>query len=505
VSLALSSKSHHEFVHAIHNLHKLSNLASRNGDKLVAVMASLIEALAHLQLSTNSDSVEQAQNAVAAARRHQLDPSVQDIPQIGSMVQMVDISCSLLEYDLNQASQKLQIMQTLMDQRINDSRWRDDGSFSIPLNSKPPPTQGEMGDILRIEEGKLCLTLSWLPQHDLYALCYFLSSVTLGSKNSHDGRKAEKYLQEGLRMVRGMFSTLSLNIVSHGYTCANRVKGNFKAPEEIKESFVAAGKRVEWRRILHCNILLHQMFLACARTDWDAAGQTLKDLRAATEQLGNTVPETVKCLMQYAMGVIAQGTGDLTSALAAFGSPILSLSSSSKTTRNDPRRDTAILAALNTILIIREPAHYAHGRLNEVLSTVEPLCLSSSNKYIQAAYYLVCAIVHTDSTIQTKQYLQQALQSATAISNSQITCVTLTFMSWKYFRGVVGEQSEKSARASRAMAKKANDRLWVSVTDELLAETLDRQGKTDEAHTVREEADRVLMGLPATLKHAEYR
>lgn len=210
MSLALSSGSHQEFVHAIHNLHKLSSLASRNSDKLVAVVASLIEALAHLQLSTNSDSVEQAQNAVATARSHQLDPSVQDIPQIGSMVQMVDISCSLLEYDLNQASQKLQVMQTLMDQRINDSRWRDDGSFSIPLNSKPPSTQGEMGDILRVEEGKLCLTLSWLPQHDLYALCYFLSSVTLGSKNSHDGRKAEKYLQEGLRMVRGMFSIFDL-------------------------------------------------------------------------------------------------------------------------------------------------------------------------------------------------------------------------------------------------------------------------------------------------------
>lgn len=501
VSLALSSGSHQEFVHAIHNLQKLSNLALRNGDKLVAVIASLIEALAHLQLSTSSDSVEQAQNAVAAARSHQLDPSVQDMPQIGSMVQMVDISCSLLEYDLNQSSQKLQIMQTLMDQRINDPRWRDDGSFSIPLNCKPPPTQGDMGDILRVEEGRLCLILSWLPQHDLYALCYFLSSITLGSKNSHDGRKAEKYLQEGLRMIRGMSTILS----SHGCFFLLTITGNFNAPEEIKESFVAAGKRLEWRRTLHCNILLHQMFLACARTDWDTAGQTLKDLRVAAEELGSAVPDTIKSLMQYATGVIAQGTGDLTSALSAFESPVLSLSSSSRTARNDPRRDTSILAALNTILIIREPSHYAHGRLNEVLLTVEPLCLGSCNKYIQAAYYLVCAIVHTDSTIQTKQYLQQALQSATAISNSQITCVTLTFMSWKYFRGVMGEQSEKSARASRAMAKKANDRLWVSVTDELLSETLDRQGKMDEARTVREEADRVLMGLPAALKHTESR
>lgn len=205
VSLALSSASHQDFVIAIHNLQKLSNLANRSGDKLIAVIAALIEALAHLQQSTNPDSVEQAQRAVAIARSHQLDPHVQEIPQIGSMLQMVDISCSLLDYDLNQASQKLQIMQSMMDQRINDSRWRDDGSFLMPLNTQTLAKAAETGDILRMEDGKLCLTLQWLPQHDLYALCYFLSSLTLAAKNSHDGRKAEKYLQEGLRMVRGKF------------------------------------------------------------------------------------------------------------------------------------------------------------------------------------------------------------------------------------------------------------------------------------------------------------
>jgi Cohesin loading factor len=203
VSLALSSASHQDFVVAINNLQKLSNLANHNGDKLVSVIASLIEALAHLQQSTSPDSIEQAQHAVALARSHQLDPRVQEIPQIGSLLQMVDISCSLLEYDLTQASQKLQVMQSMMDQRINDSRWRDDGSFSIPLNAQASPKPVGNGDILSIEDGRLCLTLHWLPQHDLYSLCYLLSSATLGSKNSHDGRKAEKYLQEGLRMIRG--------------------------------------------------------------------------------------------------------------------------------------------------------------------------------------------------------------------------------------------------------------------------------------------------------------
>lgn len=262
-----------------------------------------------------------------------------------------------------------------------------------------------------------------------------------------------------------------------------------------------ASRRVEWRRYLYCNFLLQRVFLAAARTDWDLASQTLKELRQCTEEFGSNLPESIECLMTYAAGTIAQGTGDLTNALSAFQSPVLLLSSSaSKTSRNDACRDTRILAALNTVLIIRDPGHPSHSSLANILATLESFCHSSPNKYIQAAYFLVCATVQTNSTIQTKQYLQQALQSAMAISNSQITCITLTFMSWKYFRGVVGEQAEKSARAARTMARKANDRLWGSVTDEMLAETLERQGKSDEARSVREQGQRLVMGLPPGLK-----
>jgi len=212
VTLSLSSSSHQDFVAALHNLHRISNLANRNRDKAVSVISAVTEALAHLQQSTSPDSIEQAQRALAIARSHQLDDEVRDIPQISTLIQMVDISCSLLEYDINQSAQKLQIMQTLMDQKINDPHWRDDGSFSIPLNGKSVgPSSADTGDILQVENGTLVLTLNWLPQHDLYALCYFLSSVTMSAKNSHDGRKAEKYLEEGLRMIRGVSLHLSLS------------------------------------------------------------------------------------------------------------------------------------------------------------------------------------------------------------------------------------------------------------------------------------------------------
>lgn len=78
--------------------------------------------------------------------------------------------------------------------------------------------------------------------------------------------------------------------------------------------------------------------------------------------------------------------------------------------------------------------------------------------------------------------------------------MSLTFMSWKYFRGVVGEQAEKSARAGRAMARRANDRLWITVTDDLLADTLETQGKGEEASAFRDEGYRFMASLPPALK-----
>ncbi|KAL4776155.1 cohesin loading factor-domain-containing protein [Aspergillus nidulans var. acristatus] len=479
VSLSLSSHVHQESTSALQHLHKISIMANRNGDRAVSAMSAIIEALAHLQQGYSSDSIEQAQRAIAAARSHQLNDELRHVPQLTTLVQIVDICCSLLEYDVNQSAQKLKVLQDLMDERLNDSNWRADGSFSIPLSGKSAgPSSIDTGDILQVQSGTLLLSFSWLPQHDLYALCYFLSSITLSCKNSHDGRKAEKFLQEGVRML----------------------KGNFQQPQEITESLASANRRVEWRRTLFCNLLIQQIFLASSRTDWDFANRTLKELRQEVQSFGDNLPHTMQCLMQYAAGTIAQATGDLETALAVFQSPLFLLSGFNKTARNDPHRDLAILATINIVLILSNPAHPSHSHLPNLLATLESFCRASPNKYIQAAYFLLCATTNTESTIQTKQNLQQALQAATAISNSQIICMTLTFMSWKYFRGVVGEQAEKSARAGRAMAGKASDRLWVSVTDDMLAETLERQGKGEEAKSVREEGYRVMTNLPPALR-----
>ncbi|OAX82030.1 hypothetical protein ACJ72_03627 [Emergomyces africanus] len=459
VTLSLSSSSQQDTAAAIHNLQKVTSLASRSGDKAVLVVSSVIEALVRLQHSSNNDSIEHAQRALATARSYQLDNKLLGIPQISTMIQMADICCSLLDYDVKKSSEKLHILQKVMDQKIGDPHWQNDGSFSIPLSHKTiSPSGVEPTDILQVQNGNVLLTLRWLPEQDLYALCYFLSSVTLTAKNSQDGHKSEKYLNEGLKMIRS----------------------KFKNPQEISEPLASATARIKWRRALYCNMLLQLIFLACARTDWALARQTLKELRSTTSELQDSVDEATTCLMEYA-------TTDIRS------QPV-----HQQVCPQRPRRDTAILAALNSALILRDPSRpsHSHSAASKVLSTIEPYCRVSPNKYIQAAYFLISATTHTESTIQTKHDLHHSLQAATAINNSQVTCIALTFMSWKYFRGVIGEQSEKSAKAARAMARKADDKLWISVTEDLLAATLDSQGKSGEARATREQADIALLGLP---------
>jgi hypothetical protein len=80
--------------------------------------------------------------------------------------------------------------------------------------------------------------------------------------------------------------------------------------------------------------------------------------------------------------------------------------------------------------------------------------------------------------------------------------MTLNFMSWKFFKGVVGEQAEKSARASQTLAAKGRDVLWGSVAAGVLGDTLEVGGRREEAEKVRGEGLRIASGLPEEILKA---
>lgn len=492
-TLSLSMPSHQDFVAAVHQLQKIADLAHRRGDQAVFAFAGVTEALAYLQ-NSSPDSIVQAQRALATTRQVQLSPDFNGIPQIQVLVQYVDLCCSLQQSDIEQIGQKLSTMQQLMDHIVDDANWLDNGTIFLPLLSKS--VQGIAltgGDIVQERNGRHVLTLSWLPKKDVYTVGYLLSAIATGYKNAQGDHKAELFLGEGLVLIRS----------------------NFDASQFSSGPLLSSTNRTNWRKTLECQLLLEQAFLLCARSEWEKAQTVINEVNSISILLQNQLPPDIHCLTQYLTGAIHQGTGDLTSALTIFLSADLSLPPNSpKTTPSNLRRDMALLAAMNAILIIRSPTHPSHALLPTILSKIDPYLSSSPSKHLLAARSLLISnlppSVHPllttetlSSTLLIKKHLSTALNIAKTIGNAQITAMTLSVMSDRFFKGVVGEQAEKSARAGQNMAYKSGMRLWMGVSGGMLAETLERQGKGAEAGRVWGTAVRLAGGMPGKVRRWE--
>ncbi len=232
-------------------------------------------------------------------------------------------------------------------------------------------------------------------------------------------------------------------------------------------------------------------FAYCARTDWDSARSVLAKINEDVE--GQKVPPTdsLRSSILYLQGVICQGTGDIENALSTFQDPIFAFLTPTNTHRppHSVQQDFSILAQLNVVLLLRHPSRSTDESISSILSSIEPLCLNHPNLDLRSAYSLIKAAAHpTDPMIKKKGYLQNALSGAQTAGNLQLTCLALNILSWKFFRGVVGEQAEKSAKAALALACKAEDRLWMCVAQEMMADTLEVQGKGAEAAGMRQKA-----------------
>jgi Cohesin loading factor len=492
-TLSLSMASHQDFVAAIHQLQKAAHLANRKGDQAVFAFAGITEALAHLQ-SSSSDSIEQAQRALATTRQVQLSQDFNVIPQIQVLVQFVDLCCSLQQFNPEQIGQKLSTMQHYMDQIVDDANWLDDGTIYLPLTSKS--VQGiasHGGDIVQERNGKYFLTLSWLPKRDVYTVGYLLSAVATSHKNAGGDHKAELFLDEGLALIRS----------------------SFDSPKSTSQPLSASTERMTWRKILECQFLLEKAFLLCARSEWETARTVLNEIDRISSGLHDRLPRGFYCVARYLAGAVYQGSGELDKALAFFRSHDLALPPDcNKTSHNSIRRDIALLAAMNTILIIRSPSHPSHHLLSSILSTIDPYLSISSNKNLLACRSLLISNLppsthplltseSLSSTLLIKKHLSTALNIAKTIGNAQITAMTLAVMSARFFKGVVGEQAEKSARAGQNMAYKSKMKLWMSVSNGMLAETLERQGKREEAEKVQVQALRLAGQMPIAMQRFE--
>ena len=209
VTLSLEVGSTGEVSSALHHLRSIGALAKMRGDHAVFVMAATLQAQSHLR-SSRADAIEEAQRALAEARALQTLDRAKTAP-LAALTLVMDLLCSLMDSKPSQAMPKMQALREFLDRVSLEQDLSLDGSFTLPVrrDSSSNNSLQSVHGVLRsgaddkAHGGMDRLEFSWMPARDVYALGYFLSGVSSSHRNSYDGQKAEKFLEEGLKMTAG--------------------------------------------------------------------------------------------------------------------------------------------------------------------------------------------------------------------------------------------------------------------------------------------------------------
>ncbi|KAF2432223.1 hypothetical protein EJ08DRAFT_695676 [Tothia fuscella] len=481
LSLQLTDSTHDISV-ALQNLRAISALAEGR-HKAVYITCATLEAMVHLR-SPSADSLEQLQRAIASARTYQLDPSVEHMVQIWTLLDYIDVSCSLMQCLPDQSYTKNNAMQKMMDTVIESPLWNDDGTICVSLNMQATSlTESTNGIFRRSKDGKDSIVFSWLNKRDLYTLGFFMSAVTATLRNTIDD-KIEIYITEGLKTLRENFDPANLTLSD-------------VVPQT--SSLGVASEHLSWWTKLEWNLHLFLAFWRCNRLEWDIARTHLKALDKEGE--GNEQTSRQQWLT-YLRGIIEQGSGNLDQALFYFQDPSLALLESLPSRTSDARSDLKLLAALNTLLIIHPHNHPSHYISGPTLTALEPLTIDHPNKSISSAMHLVKSILNPDDFITSrKQSLQTALNCARAVNNSQLLAVSMSVMTDMFFKGVVGDQAQKSTKTARVLAQRAGNGLWGAVAGGMMADTLEDLGSGEQAERVRGEVYAAVEKLPEGVRN----
>ncbi|KAF1990076.1 hypothetical protein K402DRAFT_325508 [Aulographum hederae CBS 113979] len=478
VSLSLQLGAHTEVLAAQQHLRHLSSFAENQGDNAIFVTCAAFEAMLHLR-SGLADSIEQAQRAIASARSLQLQDSVKDLHQIWTLLDCVDLGCSLQQASHEAADAKMSKMQQALDGA--QTQWKDE-SFTVLIESSASgPLSASTGGILqKSPDGRDMLSFTWLRQKDLYSLGYYLSGVTSYLKHSVTNDKAEKFLREGVKIIQT----------------------NLKSPDVDPSSVSGALERTKWEHLLEWYMHLHLTFVLCHRSDWKAAKASLATLERTMDAVDQVGDGLITRWTIYLKGAIAQSSGDSSLALSTFQLPIFNLPESNNHPF-DAGTDLSILASMNLLTLIRDPTHPSNDLAGDLLSQLEPFCLTHPNKSIYAALHFLkatCSPPEHITIMKRKQWINISLQTAHAIGNHQILAMAMNFMTHFCFNNILGEQAVKSAKTGWALAKRVKSDMWSVVAGGMLQEKLEVHGRGEDAKKVMEESKARLKGLPDGLR-----
>lgn len=472
VSLALQTSGHAEAAAALQQLNTISTHAHRHGDSAIYVASYALQALVHLRIP-GPDSIEQAQRAIAAARSLQLETSASEIGQIGTLINILDLACSLQQNSASEMGEKRKLVQADVDNQTGEGE-DSPGVFSVLIERSSGGKLTELtGGIFKKDaEGRDEITFNWLSKRDLYTLGYYLSGIVGFMKGEV---RTPVYLNEGIRTVRDQKRPI---------------------PESIQTSLSSHHYRlsVEWQM----TFLL--ALLACNQGRWDEAERLLTSLREQASKPPFTNSKTHERLIMYFTAALAQATGSLNKALSIYQSHLLTLPQTATHT-SDFNTDIALLATMNQIIILRDPTHPQHYQTSQLVSQIEPLCLKHPNTSLHLAFNMIRIITSPrDSKLSLKSGLATLLPLAKKVENFQFITMGLNLMGQLFFSDTLGDQAQKSVRAARSSARSSGIPVWQAVASGLLMTTLQRHGQFEQVGLVGRELSAVWDRLPPQLR-----
>lgn len=207
---------------ALENIRAVQNVANTRGDNAMTVFASILEGLALLKTSKDSN-IERVQSCIAQAAKFQFDPTVK-IMQLEMLTLLLDFASSLYHQSPDATAQKLRLLQQRLDECEEWNNVKAD--FQIPVKKQPSNARTvseETSTIIRPGgegEGEFdFVVMSFMTKVELRSLVYVLqiqrdygslanlvyrftfSGLANMHKPSAQGRRSTEFWLEGVKIL----------------------------------------------------------------------------------------------------------------------------------------------------------------------------------------------------------------------------------------------------------------------------------------------------------------
>ncbi|KAG9195810.1 hypothetical protein G6011_00931 [Alternaria panax] len=480
VTLALQIPGRVEVALALQQLHAIRDHAERRGDRAVYVACHVLEAMVHLR-SGAADRIDNVQRAIAAARSLQLQVSPKQLGSFGTLIDIIDIASGIQKGSPNPQKSTALLEFVLRDN--DEQRSSQSGVFTVLIERSfgGNLTFDTAGIFQKNADQKDELVFSWLPKEDLQALCFHIVAL-----DQHVHEKGLNFMKEAHQRFRETAKRRDFNGI----------------PMSI------AFARIEWNMVVDWYTMFAIGLMAHNRNEAQTASDAFSFLKKKISTTPYNNQDSFARTLTYLSAITSQLNGDLSTALSSYSTSILAIPEKAHATL--AKTDTAVLAALNRLLILHSPSHPSHSTALPLLHTLTPFASDHPSQYIRIAFRLIHTFLTAPSTpiLQQKKTVQAAVGLAQDISkktlNYEFVAMMMCYFVARFFvEGTLGEKNVQAVRAARSQAGKVRRGIWVGVVGGIAMSVYGRLGMAGESEKAGWEWEGVRGSLPLPLRGGE--